>query len=93
MSSMSFLGVVHRANLFRSAATLFMLSASACATQHDGYEAWTALGYLTPGPTSEPEVIGVYATEGECEKATRDWMSRQVVGNPIFAECMTTDQN
>lgn len=73
-----------------------MFGAAACAT-HGGAPAdavlrWTAHGYLTPGPTSEPEIIGTYASEAECMDAVDYWMSRQVVGNPVSGECLPTDR-
>lgn len=78
---------------FRIAISVAALAASACATQQTGYEEWTALGYLTPGPTTDPEVIGVYETERECREAGEAWMSRQVVGNPVSADCLPTDRD
>ncbi len=80
---------------FRSA-TIFALFSlvSACATQiSSGNGQWAAHGYLKPGPSSEPELIGVYESVKECEAAADSWASRQVVGNPIFAECYPVDRN
>lgn len=57
-----------------------------------GQAQWAANGWLTPGPTSEPEVIGLYADKSECEKAVADWMSRQVVGNPVYGDCLPIDR-
>ncbi|MCA8887904.1 MAG: hypothetical protein KDA46_03675 [Parvularculaceae bacterium] len=54
-------------------------------------EQWAAHGYLTPGPTSEPEIIGVYDTERDCNDAVEAWMSQQVVGNPVSGECLPLD--
>lgn len=82
-----------RAKFFRVAAIIFPLAASACATQQGAYQEWTALGYLTPGPTGEPEIIGLYETERECREAGEAWMSRQVAGNPVYADCLPTDRN
>ena len=53
---------------------------------------WSGNGYLSPGPTSEPEFIGYFETESECEDAISVWKSVQVVGNPIFAECLPVDR-
>jgi hypothetical protein len=80
---------------FRSATFMAVLfAASACATtDSDGSEEFAAYGYLTPGPTSEPEVIGLYPSMKECKAAGKSWMSQQVVGNPIFSECMPVDKN
>lgn len=52
---------------------------------------WAAHGYLTPGPTSDPEIIGTFATKAECDAAVNDWMSRQVVGNPVSGDCLPVD--
>jgi len=77
------------------AATL-TFAVSACATEGGGSIAdgprWTAHGYLTPGPTSDPEIIGTFDTESACKDAVDAWMSRQVVGNPIFGECLPVDR-
>ncbi len=67
-----------------------VLLITGCATQK---EQWAAHGFLTPGPTSDPELIGVYDSEGECHAAGEAWMSRQVVGNPVSAECYPVDRN
>jgi len=65
-----------------------------CATAIDGEmkSEWTAHGYLTPGPTSDPEIIGTFASEAECRDAVDGWMSRQVVGNPVSGECLPVDR-
>lgn len=81
------------AGLFRSAITFAVLAAFGCATQHSEYEEWTAQGYLSPAPTGTPEIIGVYETKAECVAAGEAWMSRQVVGNPVYADCLPTDRN
>jgi len=79
---------------FRIAAILALLgAASACATQHQVVHEWTAQGYLTPGPTGEPEIIGVYDNEADCVAAGEAWMSRQVVGNPVYADCLPVDHD
>ena len=70
------------------------LAAAACATKGapaDG-PGWAAHGYLTPGMNGEPEIIGVFPNEAECRAAVDDWMSRQVVGNPVSGECLPVDQ-
>ncbi len=82
------------AKLFRVAAiALITGAASACATQHGVVHEWTAQGYLTPGPTGEPEIIGIYDNEADCVAAGEAWMSRQVVGNPIYADCLPVDRD
>ena len=79
---------------------LFVLAltfgAAACATHGEApgeaVAGWAAHGYLTPGPTSDPEIIGIYPSEAECLGAVDDWMSRQVVGNPVSGECLPVDR-
>ena len=83
--------------LLRAAALAALtFGAVACATQGGGPGAsapgWAAHGYLTPGPTSDPEIIGAYASEAECMAAVEAWMSRQVVGNPVSGECLPVDR-
>ena len=68
-------------------------AASACATQHQAVHEWTAQGYLSPGPSSEPEIIGIYDNEVECIAAGEAWMSRQVVGHPVYADCLPVDHD
>ncbi len=81
-------------NLFRNAAIAFLFAAaSACATQPAPVHEWTAQGYLTPGPSGNPEIIGLYASESECVAAGEAWMSRQVVGNPVYADCLPVDHD
>ena len=76
---------------FRCSAILFFAATtiSSCATQS---AQWAAHGYLTPGPTSEPEIIGVFDALSECNAAAEAWTTRQVVGNPVFAECYQVDR-
>ena len=92
MGSFHFKHENHR-RLFRSA-TFFacFIFVTACATPAPNDGNWAAHGYLTPGPTSEPEIIGVFKTQAECHAAGEGWMSRQVVGNPVFAECLPVDR-
>lgn len=59
---------------------------SACATPADGRQ-YGAYGYLSPGLNSDPELIGVFDSKDACEEAAEAWETRQVVGNPIHAEC------
>jgi len=84
-----------RDKFFRVAAFITMMSiAAACSSlSKNSYQQWAAHGYLTPGPTSEPELIGVFDDLGECKAAADGWASRQVVGNPVFAECYPVDQD
>ncbi|MFQ5563790.1 MAG: hypothetical protein ACE5FO_09505 [Parvularculaceae bacterium] len=83
----------------------FLLSAAsgfavACATADPGgpetgerIPQWAANGYLTPGRTDEPEIVGLYLTKKACEAALDAWMSRQVVGNPVSGECLPIDRH
>ena len=70
-----------------------LLIVSACATTRDAQPQWSAFGYLSPTPDDDPEVIGLYATKRECEAAAQEWMTRQVVGNPISSECLPIDRD
>jgi len=67
------------------------LSVGACASFSNagGFDAY---GYLSPAPTGEGEFIGNYETRAECDAAAEAWMSRQVVGNPVSAECYPVDR-
>ena len=73
---------------------LFVFFATACAStsQYGGGE-WAANGYLSPAPTLTPELIGIFDNEADCRDAADAWMSRQVVGNPVFAECLPIDRD
>lgn len=53
---------------------------------------WAANGYLSPSSTDEPEIIGLFVAREDCEAAVADWMSRQVVGNPVSGECLPIDR-
>ncbi len=81
----------------RAAAVLLLVSVSACATDKarnaDSVDEprWQANGYLAPGRTDTPEIIGQFESKKGCEAAADAWMQRQVVGNPIFAECLPID--
>ncbi len=74
------------------------LALGACATAEEPTVAappdpqWAANGYLSPSPTAEPEIIGLYVARADCEEAVADWMSRQVVGNPVSGECLSIDR-
>lgn len=54
---------------------------------------WAAHGFLSPGATGDSELIGVFEKKMECEAAAEGWMSRQVVGNPVSAECLPVDRD
>lgn len=64
----------------------------ACSTD-SGSNEYAAYGYLSPGPDGEGELIGVFPTRDECETAADGWASRQVVGNPVYAECYPVDRD
>jgi hypothetical protein len=68
------------------------LMLAACASGRNVPGAWTALGYLAPSSTDNPEVIGEFDTEAACRQAVAAWMSRQVVGNPVSGDCLPTDR-
>jgi hypothetical protein len=70
-------------------AVAFLCAAAACTSQGR----YAAHGWLTPGPTGDPELIGLFDAKSACEEAAKDWASRQVVGNPVFVECTPTDRN
>ena len=76
----------------RIAACFALAAASACATQPVVHQ-WTAQGYLTPGPTGEPDIIGVYDNEADCIAAGEHWTTQQVVGNPVYADCLPVDHD
>ena len=65
-------------------------AAAACATHSDsaGFDAY---GYLSPSLTAEGAFIGNYPSRAECKAAGEAWMSQQVVGNPVRAECFPVD--
>ena len=78
----------------RAIAAALALLLGACAhNAPQPREAWAAHGYLRPDPTGASELIGVFDTVEECRAAADDWASRQVVGNPVFADCYPVDQN
>ncbi|MEK7265261.1 MAG: hypothetical protein AAB227_04090 [Pseudomonadota bacterium] len=82
--------------ILRLAVAALTFGASACATREplpvEAGPGWTAHGYLTPGADGDPEIIGTFASEAECLGAVDDWMSRQVVGNPVSGECLPVDR-
>lgn len=77
------------------AASLFVASCST--TAPDGISGagaeprWQANGYLSPWRNDNPDVIGQFVDRKSCVAAAEGWKSRQVVGNPIFAECLPID--
>ncbi|MCB2114257.1 MAG: hypothetical protein KDD85_12020 [Parvularculaceae bacterium] len=79
-----------------AAASALVFSLAACASNGAGPivegAGWTAHGYLTPGPTGDPEIIGTFKNETDCRDAIDVWMSRQVVGNPVSGECLPVDR-
>lgn len=72
----------------------FLFATAACATTQDSdVSEFGAYGYLSPNLDATPELIGVYDSEAACREAAKDWMSRQVVGNPVRGECYPADRN
>lgn len=80
-------------NLRVVAILVSVLISSGCASVSGEPDEYAAYGYLSPGPTSEPQLIGVYKTVRACETAANEWTTRQVVGNPIYAECYPVDRD
>ncbi len=70
-----------------SGAAVFALAA--CETYSSGFDAY---GYLSPNLNAQGELIGHFATRAECEAAANEWTTRQVVGNPVRAECYSVDR-
>jgi hypothetical protein len=66
----------------------FALAACASTPDEEAEPQWAAVGWLNPGESGDPEVIGTYLTRAECEAAVADWMARQVVGNPVSGDCL-----
>ncbi|MEM8772737.1 MAG: hypothetical protein AAGD92_13910 [Pseudomonadota bacterium] len=71
----------------------FALIASSCATTSVASSEHAGYGFLSPDPDREPVLIGVYQSKKECSAAVQAWMSRQVVGNPVRAECYPVDKS
>lgn len=74
-------------------AAIAALVSSCATTSAQAPKEWAAYGYLTPGPTSEPDLIGVFDNLDDCRDAADAWTTRQVVGNPVLAECYPVDRN
>jgi hypothetical protein len=68
------------------------LTLGACASSYHPGGDWTAVGYLSPSATDNPDVIGEFDSEAACRAAVNAWMSRQVVGNPVSGNCLPTDR-
>lgn len=63
--------------------------AASCAGNGDSSDQrWVAKGWLSPTPQGEAEIIGEYSERAKCEAAVDDWLTHQVVGNPVHAECL-----
>lgn len=56
-------------------------------------EEWAAHGFMGPVAVGNSELIGVYDKREDCARAAEDWMSRQVAGNPVFADCYPVDKH
>ena len=81
---------VFRTAIFFACAALLVSCAS---TSDRSVEEYAAYGYLSPAPTTKPELIGIFETVKECEEAADGWASRQVVGNLVYAECYPVDRD
>lgn len=83
---------IRSAKIFCNATLIaLMMTCAACTTSSYEKKQWAAHGYLAPGPTGDSEIIGVFDDRAACDEAAENWMSRQVVGNPVFAECSPWD--
>ena len=92
---MTFQNAITGEKVFRTAIffACAIVLASCASTEDPSGEEYAAYGYLSPAPTTKPELIGVFETVKECEDAADGWASRQVVGNPVYAECYPIDRN
>jgi len=76
------------------AVSVFCLIGAACAGSSGvGQYGWAANGHLRPGPSHAPELIGVFDKLSDCKDAADAWASRQVVGNPVHAQCLPVDRD
>lgn len=74
--------------IFRSAASIAgIVLCIGCTSTPTASQQYAAFGYMSPGPSANAEVIGVYENKMDCNEAAEGWMSRQVAGNPVYAEC------
>ncbi|MEM8937347.1 MAG: hypothetical protein AAGC77_13165 [Pseudomonadota bacterium] len=70
-----------------------VLTLGACATTENAGAPetedvfWSAYGFMGPAPTGDAELIGTYFGKKACDAAAEEWMSTQVAGNPVYAEC------
>ena len=79
-------------HLCRSAASVAgIFFCVSCVSAPAPSQQYAAFGYMSPGPTGNAEVIGVFENQTDCNTAAERWMSRQVAGNPVFAECNEWD--
>lgn len=69
-----------------------LATVSGCSTAASLSDEFAAYGYLSPGPDGEGEFIGSYGSRSACRAAADAWASRQVVGNPVHAECYPVDK-
>ena len=76
---------------YRSAASMAGIALCAGCATAPASQQYAAFGYMSPGPNGNAEVIGVYEDRMDCNAAAEGWMSRQVAGNPVYAECEEWD--
>ena len=82
-----------RRDSIRAAATLALFFLAGCQNAAlPATEEWGAHGFMAPGPVGPSEIIGLFYDQEECEQAAKDWMERQVAGNPVFADCYPVDK-
>jgi len=88
-----------RAGKFKASIVIVLLAVliAACATyekSEDGIKAeskWAANVYLGALRMSEPEIIGLFRIKSGCERAVKEWLQSQVVGQAISGECLPID--
>lgn len=79
-------------DFYRNAASIAgIVFCVGCASAPATPQQYAAFGYMSPGPNGNAEVIGVFETRTDCDAAAEGWMSRQVAGNPVYAECAEWD--
>ena len=82
-----------RRNAQRAVATLALFFLAGCQnTALPATEDWAAHGFMAPGPVGPSEIIGLFYEREDCKQAAKEWMERQVAGNPVFADCYPVDK-
>ena len=67
------------------------MGSNGAVAKNDPPRQWAAHGYLQPTPEGDGDVIGIFDSLDDCRDAADDWTTRQVVGNPVIAECYAVD--